>query len=161
MFVSSYSPMLVVLAIRFDGATLRATCAGLAAVGLLYLAVVVGVVPRFSSARPYTLTEVTDASAEVAGYLASYLLPFVTVASPSARDLIGYAIYGLVVGVIFVRSDLARINPALYLVGYRVASVSVKDGGGRYLVCRRVPRAPREINAVEVGGLLIRRRDDR
>lgn len=50
-------------------------------------------------AYPITIHSYEDAGGEVSGYLASYLLPFVTVPSPSIRDLLGYSIF-LVVALI-------------------------------------------------------------
>lgn len=155
LFLSSYAPLFVILAIRFQGAALRGVCAGLAAVGLAYLAVIVWVVPRAAQQRTYQVDAVRDASGQVAGYLATYVVPFVTVASPTAADLAGYCIFGVVVLLIFIRSDLAQINPALYLLGRRVASIT---SGPRsyYVVCRRLPRPPTCIEAVRVAGLLVR-----
>jgi hypothetical protein len=155
LFLSSYAPLFVILAIRFHGAALRGVCAGLAAVGLAYLAVVLWIVPRVAQQRTYPVDAVQDASGQVAGYLATYVVPFVTVPSPSAADLVGYCIFAVVVLVIFMRSDLAQINPALYLLGRRVASITA---GPRsyYLVCRRLPRPPTCIEAVRVAGLLVR-----
>ena len=124
LFLSSYAPLFVILAIRFQGTTLRAVCAGLALIGFVYLAVVLWVIPRTVQQRAYSVDAVKDASGEVAGYLATYLVPFVTVASPSAADVVGYCIFAVVVLVIFMRSDLAQINPALYLLGRRVASIT-------------------------------------
>jgi len=78
------------------------------------------------------------------------------VPSPSAADLAGYRILAVVVAVIFTRSELARINPTLYLLGWRVASI--ETGEMRYyLVCRRLPRGGTRIDAVRVAGLLIRK----
>jgi hypothetical protein len=156
LFLSSYAPLFAILAIRFQGAVLRGVCVGLAVIGLGYLAVVVWVVPRSAEQRVYPVAEVKDASGEVAGYLATYIVPFVTVTSPSAPDVIGYCIFAAVVLVIFVRSNLAQINPVLYLLGRRVASITA---GGRsyYVVCRRLPRPPGQIDAVRVAGLLVRK----
>ena len=102
------------------------------------------------------MASVQDASGEVAGYLATYLVPFVTVPSPSAADLAGYCILAVVVLAIFLRSELARINPTLYLLGWRVASITTGETG-YYVVCRRVPRPATGISAVRVGGLLVRK----
>jgi hypothetical protein len=41
---------------------------------------------------------VEDRGAEVAGYLASYILPFVVVPEPGWSDLVGYAIFLVVRG---------------------------------------------------------------
>ena len=156
LFLSSYAPLFVILAIRFQGVVLRGVCAGLAMVGLGYLVAVLWVIPRSAQQRTYPVEEVKDASGEVAGYLATYVVPFVAVPSPSAADVVGYCILALVVLVIFMRSDLAQINPALYLLGRRVAAITA---GGRsyYVVCRRLPRPPGQIDAVRVAGLLVRK----
>jgi hypothetical protein len=155
LFVSSYAPLFVILAIRFQGEILRGLCAGLAAIGFGYLAVVLGAVSRHAQQRAYPVVAVEDASGQAAGYLATYILPFVTAPSPSAADLAGYCILGLVALVIFMRSGLAQINPTLYVLGWRVAAIRTGTTG-YYLVCRRLPRPSAEINAVRVAGLLVR-----
>jgi hypothetical protein len=155
LFLSSYAPLFVILAIRFQGAALRGTCAGLAVIGFAYLAVVLWVVPRTAQQRTYPVDAVNDASGQVAGYLATYVVPFLTVPSPSPPEVISYCIFALVVLVIFVRSDLAQINPTLYLLGRRVASITARQGT-HYVVCRRLPRPPTRIEAVRVAGLLVR-----
>jgi hypothetical protein len=156
LFLSSYAPLFVILAIRFQGAALKTVCAVLAGIGFLYLFVVVYIVPRRAQARDYPVASVQDASSEVAGYLATYLVPFVTVPSPSAADLAGYCILAVVVLAIFLRSELARINPTLYLLGWRVASITTGQAS-YYIVCRRLPRPATGIRAVRVGGLLVRK----
>jgi hypothetical protein len=160
LFLSSYAPLFLILAIRFQGTALKTVCAVLAGIGFAYLFVLVYVVTRRMQARDYPVATVQDASGEVAGYLATYLVPFVTVPSPSAADLAGYCILGLVVLAIFLRSELARINPTLYLLGWRVASITTGQAG-YYIVCRRLPRPPAGISAVRVGGLLVRKEPPR
>lgn len=156
LFLSSYAPLFLILAFRFDGTKARLVCALLAAVGFAYLLVVVGIVTRQAQPRRYPVAAVSDSSGEVAGYLATYLLPFVAVTSPTTGDLVGYGILAAVYLAIFLRSELAQINPTLYLLGMRVASVTI-NGTDRYLVCRRLPRPPTEVFAVRVAGLLIRK----
>lgn len=158
LFLSSYAPLFVILAIRFQGVALKAVCAALAGYGVLYLMLVVWAVPALAQPRAYQVESVDDAAGEVAGYMATYVLPFVTVPSPSAADLAGYLIVAVVVAAIFTRSELARINPTLYLLGWRIARIRT---GPRscYVVCRRLPRAGTTIGAVRVAGLLIRTAD--
>jgi hypothetical protein len=114
------------------------------------------VAPRTAQPRGYPVQSVDDAAGEVAGYLATYLLPFVAVPSPTAADLAGYCILAVVVAVIFTCSGLARINPTLYLLGWRVASIETGQMHCN-LVCRRLPQAGTSIGAVRVAGLLIRK----
>jgi len=53
LFLSSYAPLFLILAIRFDGTVLRLACAVLAAIGLTYLLVVVVIAPTRAQPRPY------------------------------------------------------------------------------------------------------------
>jgi hypothetical protein len=153
LFLSSYAPLFLILAIRFQGGWLRGVCGALCGLGLAYL-IVIFANRRSQQAHAYKADAVDDASGEVAGYLATYILPFVTIPSPSGYDIAGYCILAVVVAAIFIRSDLAAINPTLYLVGWRVVVIEV--GQQRYhLISRRVPRVGTEVRAVKTAGVLI------
>jgi hypothetical protein len=156
LFFSSYLPLFVILAIRFDGVPLKAIFAALAVLGAIDLIVVLAVIAPLTEAQHPYVEKIDDASGEVAGYLATYLLPFVTVPSPTTADLIGYGIFFVVLLAIFLRSNLAQVNPTLYLLGYRIAVITMGDVR-RYLVCRKLPRAPRTLAVVPVAGLFINR----
>jgi hypothetical protein len=105
---------------------------------------------RHRDVRDVTFASVQDSGSVVAGYLASYLLPFVTAAPANLGDFLAYAIYFLVLYIVFVRSDLAMINPTLYLLGWRIASANT--GGRSVLVlCRELPKLG---ESVEVRGYL-------
>src|SRR5262249_9898715 len=99
----------------------------------------VGVVLRYRSVsgRSWRATRVEDRGAEVAGYLASYILPFVVVPEPNWRDLTGYAIFLVVAATIYVRSGLLQINPTLYLLGWRVFAVTLGGSWTGFALSRR------------------------
>lgn len=156
LLLSAYAPLFVILAVRFQGATLKWVCGLLGVLGIVHLIFVLAIA-RFSSSRPYFVIEVKDASSDAAGFLTTYLLPFVTIPSPSVDDIIGYLIFATVVYAIFVRSNLAQINPTLYLIGWQVALIKTDQGGSYYLACRRLPQASVTIRAHSFGGLLIRK----
>src|SRR5437660_70608 len=82
LFASSYAPLLLIFAIRFGDPALRIACAGLALAGLVNLVLLLWEA-RQVTADPHRIVRVADRGAEVAGYLATYLLPFVTVPEPS------------------------------------------------------------------------------
>jgi hypothetical protein len=48
---------------------------------------------RQVTSSTWTVRTVEDRGGEVAGYLATYLLPFVTVSEPDVRDVVGYALF--------------------------------------------------------------------
>jgi hypothetical protein len=156
LFLSSYAPLFLILAIRFQGSVLKEVCGGLSGLGVLYLVVVLLYGRAAQQAHLFQADTVSDASGEVAGYLATYILPFVTIASPSAADIAGYCILAVVVAAIFVRSGLAAINPTLYLIGLRVVVIE-GNGERHHLISRRVPRPGAAVNAVKVAGILVKK----
>jgi hypothetical protein len=139
LFISSYAPLFAILAVRFRDSKLELACALLAALGAASLLFLLRTARRIQP-DPHRIETVADRGAEVAGYLATYLLPFVTVTEPSARDIGAYSSFLVVVGVVYVQSDMVQINPLLYLFGYRVSAVTTGDGWSGVLISRSQPR---------------------
>jgi hypothetical protein len=123
LFLSSYAPLFGLLAIRFTPRWLWISCLVLAVLGVASLYLLLRL-DAASSQASHTLVSVRDAGAEAATYLAAYLLPFLTVAEPSVRDILAYAGFLLVAAVINIRSAAVQVNPVLYLLRYRVLSVT-------------------------------------
>lgn len=149
-FLSSYAPLWVMLGLRFDKLGLRI---GLIAFGLACAALVAFLLARGAGERPSNteLTIAGDAGAEVSGYLAAYLLPFLTVAKPSANDLAAYAIFIAVSGLVYVRSGLMQINPTVYLMNRRVLRATIPVVGGAtkevFVITTRDLRVPHTLKA--------------
>jgi hypothetical protein len=135
LFVSSYSPLFALFAIRFDQTPLVLSCCGLAALGPAALYSIMKLDAR-KPREPHLIRKVTDAGSQAAGYVASYLLPFLTVSKPSGRDLIAYALFLVVVAAVFVRTSLIQINPLLYIFGWRVFEVEDSHNFRGFLVAR-------------------------
>jgi hypothetical protein len=92
------------------------------------------------------MTSVRDDGSEAASYLAAYLLPFLTVGAPSARDLAAYAGFLVIAAIIYARSSMIQANPLLYLLGYKVLSVTDSHRVHAYVITR---------HAVPEGGCLL------
>jgi hypothetical protein len=137
LFFCAYAPLFGILAIRFElRPNLAWVCAGIAVGGLLGGWAVLARYRRVT-ARMWTVESVEDKGAEVSGYLASYLLPFVATVDPSNRQVAGYAVFVSIAAVIYLRSGLVQINPALYLTGWRVVSVNIGEGWTGYVLTKR------------------------
>lgn len=127
LFWGAYVPLFFLLALRFHPRWLVVSCLLLGIGGLLSLSLLFRAAERV--AADYAEIEgVRDEGAAVAAFLATYLLPFLTVSAPSVRDVIAYSLFLGLTAVITVRSQTAQINPTLYLVGYR--AVSIRTTGG-------------------------------
>jgi len=140
LFLSSYAPLFALLAIRFEQRWLWISCTVIAVLGVVSLWLLLRLDAR-SSPGPHTLASVKDAGGEAASYLATYLLPFLTVATPTVRDVLAYAGFLLVAATISLRSPVVQVNPLLYVLGYRVLSVTDDHGLQAYMVTRRRPPA--------------------
>ncbi|XVQ86128.1 hypothetical protein ACQP2K_01470 [Microbispora siamensis] len=73
------------------------------------------------------VTKVEDQGSAVSGYLATYLLPFLTELPAGWGDGLSYFLYFGTAFVIYVRSDLAVVNPTLYLLGWRIYRAGLND----------------------------------
>lgn len=153
-FLSSYAPLWAMFALRFDSIWLRIFFALLCLCGIL---ITTYVLRRNRSGRPSntTITVAGDGGAEVSGYLAAYLLPFLTLAAPSLLDGLAYVIFFAVAGVVYVRSGLMQVNPTIYLLGWRVARGTIAVGGAAgsrgakeiYVITRRDRRVGASLRA--------------
>ncbi len=149
LFLSSYAPLFAILAIRFRTSMLTITCAFLAVLGVVSGALVLW---RFRkvTAIPWPVRTVEDRGAEVAGYLATYLLPFVTVAQPNLRDVIGYGLFLVIVAIVYIRSSLVQFNPTLYLFGWRLYAIEIGSNWSGFVLARGTVRRGDSLSAVRL-----------
>jgi hypothetical protein len=136
LFLSSYAPLFGLLAVRFEQRWLWIACVALAGLGVVSLLLLLRLDAR-SEPGPHVLASTADAGGEAAAYLASYLLPFLTVATPTPRDVIAYAGFLVVTAAINLRTSVAQVNPMLYLLGYRVLAVTDSHGLRSYMITKR------------------------
>jgi hypothetical protein len=161
MFLSSYSFLFVILALRFQRAPLVIGCWILAGLGLAAAAWILST-EKAKAPASFGVSKVEDQGSEVAAYLATYLLPFVTLSEPSDRDVISYLLFILVAALIYIQSDLLQINPVLYLFRRRVVKVTTKAGWQAYLVTRQAPLPGESILATTLAtGVLVRSSEGR
>jgi hypothetical protein len=81
--------------------------------------------------RRLVFGQVNDQGGNAAGYLATYLLPFIGLVPQDWGDWASYALYFIVALIVFIRSDLTFMNPTLYLLNRRVVSANAYIPGGK------------------------------
>lgn len=150
LFLSSYSPLFALLAVRFTEPWLRITCLGLALAGLGALLLLLRLDKR-ASAGSHRLTDVREAGGEAAAYLATYLLPLLTVTTPSILDLIAYTGFLAVAAVVHTHTSVLQVNPLLFVLGFKVLEIRDDQNLRSYLVTRR---------NIDVGDLIFATRFD-
>ena len=165
LFVVSYVPLWLMVAFRaapsghwrWDSRTVAVIAFGvLAAYGLMDAVRLIRGSGR-TSPQSFIFGEVNDQGGNAAGYLATYLLPFIGFVPVDWGDWTAYALYFLVAMIVFIRTDLTFVNPTLYILGYRVVSANaylpesreLVEGSPFVVVCRD-PRALASSKVVDV-----------
>lgn len=155
LFISSYTPAFGALALRFESpAWLRIACIVLTAAGAISSTWFL-IVMRFLTKDSVVIDTVEDRGGDVAGYLATYLLPVVVLSTPTTLDVIAYAVIFGVIGIIFVRSRLVYVNPTFYIFWFRLFYVTTDHGFEGYLLTRGEPVAGDRLEVVQHNKLLL------
>ncbi len=124
MFLSSYAPLLAMLAIRFDDPALQIVCAVAVVVGVGGIVQLLRRQQKGPPAFEYQVIDAKPAGTEASAYLSGYLLPFVTAPEPSSRELIAYGLFLVVAYAIHVRTGIIQVNPMLFVLTAGVAPAS-------------------------------------
>jgi hypothetical protein len=138
MFLSSFSPLLVVFALldSFGKGAATVVCLILAVLGPILLFVVLRV------ARSFNSVELVAASShrrdgDVLAYVATYLIPFLTVNAVTLRSRLAVAVFIALIALFYIRGEMYFLNPLLGVVGYRLFQVQTADGHAVTLITKR------------------------
>lgn len=130
LFFVSYVPLWAMLVFRaapphawkVNGRTLAMALFGLMALWGIVDAVRLIRGARATGSRSLYFGDISDQGGNAAGYLATYLLPFIGLVPADWGDWTAYGIYFIVAAVVFIRTDLTFVNPTLYVLRHRVVS---------------------------------------
>lgn len=130
LFLSSYAPAFLILAVRsidrsclmFIGSVVLG--AGSSGFFLLFIQFA-----QQGSPHNATVVDVEPHDADLAAYVATYLLPFVVVFGASIQDVVALALFLFFIGVLWVNSGMLYLNPLLSLRGYHVYVVRLRTAG--------------------------------
>ena len=127
LFLSSYAPAFLILAVRAYG---RSCTMFWAAIALLVVSVAAFALFLWVARRggPFRaqVAEVEPRDAELAAYVATYLLPFLTVTGANAQDVIALTLFLFFIGVLWVSTGLVYLTPLLRLAGVHIYVVRVQ-----------------------------------
>jgi len=150
MFLSSYAILFVLLAIRFQTLPLRLACICLAVIGVAALFLLLSLDRRTSRAA-HVVRTVERSGDGAAAYLAGYLLPFVSIAAPTASDVAAYVIFLVVAAVVTIKTAVIQVNPLLFVLGYSIFRVTDAEDSTFYVLSRRRVLPGEEILTTSLG----------
>ncbi len=145
LFLSSYSPLFLILGL------LNSRNADLSAV---FYAITIGsILVLFLFFRTYrdmttdqvTIKTVSSRDSDALAYIVSYLLPFLGISFIDVPTALSLGIFVVIIGIIYITSNMVYINPILSLRGYHM--LEIEDGTGKVsvLVTKRSYVAPGSI----------------
>lgn len=130
LFLSSYAPLFAIglLLSTKDIGTATVVYAILLAAGLLAVLVVVALFDQ-RQAVDIEIRGLTAQGEGTAGYIASYLLPFVFSEFSGWQDVVAVTVFIALIGIVYVNSSMIHLNPTLALAGYTVYGVEFATHG--------------------------------
>ena len=156
MFLSSYSPVFILLSFRTPQWWAKTLLLGLTAVSLVGLWLIL----TWTKRKPVTTSHVIsrrDAGAEASGFLAAYLLPILVFDTTDWYFFWACFVFLSIALIVTVRSSLIQVNPVLFILGWRILAVEVAARQGdkvtvsRYLLTRKDVRVGAEIKGYRLG----------
>jgi hypothetical protein len=154
LFISSYFPLTLIFWILFmtQQPLYAWIILSIGIVGLIgMLLYFFGIVRTFSPIQEkVTGRQIRDG--DVMGYIASYLIPFVTFPLNGWQQIATFSVFMIVLGIVYINSDMIRINPMLNLLGYHLYEITIENGAESYsLITRHRVKSGETVRIVDVG----------
>lgn len=153
LFLSSYAPLLVIFGVSnfFSGHWGW----GLGFITLAILAVIILLtylrVVQKSGSYSINVRQVSTRSGETMSYIVTYLLPFLGLDFSKPNDAISMGIFFLVIGIVYVNSNLIYINPVLNILGFNLFEIETDNDKVGTLITRRAYLRRGAIGVVDLG----------
>jgi hypothetical protein len=152
LFVSSYFPLTCIFAILyFRQHRVFAMSMFLVGTGaLVALLVFLRLARRFSGLR-IQAAEVRREDGEAMSYLVTYVVPFLALPSDNWEHGAALAVFFVVLGVLYVNSNMIHVNPSLNVFGFRLYEITTDDGDAHALISRRRLRRSQSLEVTRLG----------
>lgn len=133
LFISSYAPLFLILFVKHLSVSPMSWV-------ILCIAIAGFIMPKFlikvaNQLEPSAiiLDGTVDANNEGGmAYMVGYIIPFLSIDLNTWNDIISILILLIMLGVVYVRSNLLYINPVFQLYGYNIVKVEY-EGAFRFL----------------------------
>jgi hypothetical protein len=145
LFFSSYAPLFALLAYRNRRSTLAwGILAAITILSVLALIVVMNS-KRGERGPRLQVRHSRPKDGDVLAYTATYLVPFLGLNLAKLDDVVTLCGFLLVLGIVYVNSDMLFVNPLLSLARYHSFWVTDQDGHEYSLITRRTHLDPDQI----------------
>ena len=138
LFLSSYAPLMLVIAIleMLENWIASIAFAVAAVLSLIILALFLRQA-RNIQPRNVTLKSAHNRTGESMAYFMTYLLAFMRFDLGTWQGIVAFLVVVAILGMIYVKSDLIFVNPSLVCAGYRVIGAQRENGDHIAVITRR------------------------
>ena len=85
------------------------------------------------------------------GYIVGYIMPFLAIAFSDWQQVAALVVFFVILGFLYVNSDMIHINPTLNLLGYRLYEVTLEDRSTYSLITRHRMQRDTTLQLVRIG----------
>jgi hypothetical protein len=152
LFLSSYFPLSLIFFVILVHEH-RKIASGILAIGLgglLWMLLYLRKAQTLGGVQ-IKIVEFHRRDAEAMAYIVTYIIPFFVIPFHGWKEGVALAIFFVVLGILYVNSNLIHINPMLNLFGYHLYEIIAEDGGVHSLLARRTIRHKESIIVVKLG----------
>ncbi len=129
LFVSSYFPLALIFFVLFlrEQPVWAIAALALGSLGLIILLLFfLRFAPRLGAFQE-KVTGMQRRDGDVMSYIASYLIPFVALPFGGWQQGVALLLFFIVLGIVYVNSNLIHVNPMLNLMGYHLYEITVEN----------------------------------
>lgn len=88
---------------------------------------------------------------EAMSYIVSYIIPFLAIPFSNWEQGVALSIFFVVLGILYVNSNMIHINPMLNLAGYHLYEITLEDGGIHCLITRHRITRGEQLDVIKAG----------
>jgi len=162
LFVSSYFPLwFVVFLLYVKEHPLES--AGMLAIGVAAVAWMLLFLKKVQqrNAVKIHVARARRCDHEALSYIVSYLLPFLALPTEGWQKITAMAVFYLLLGFLYVNTDMIHINPTLLMARFRIYEVETEGGETRCVIARSRLLSNSTISLVDIDdGLAVEKYDD-
>lgn len=152
LFLCSFFPLILIVCILAVGAWPLWGILSLASIGVASLPVTWFYL-SFMRRKLYTehkkVVKFSRRDSEVMGYIAAYLIPFLTFQLSNWQHSLALGVFVAVLLIIYVHSNMIYINPMLNLMGFHLYEIEIEHGRQpHYFIARKPLERNSEIHFV-------------
>ncbi|MGO8949265.1 MAG: hypothetical protein ACLQUY_16770 [Ktedonobacterales bacterium] len=152
LFLSSYAPLAAMLVLLFWTKSPIVTIISGAAfvIGIGGMLIYLGISESFEG-EPTKILDCHGRGEAAASYIVAYIVPFLAFAFSEWQQAAALAVFFVILGFLYVNSDMHHINPTLNFFGYRLYEVTIEGGSVYSLLARGRIQKGSTLSLVRIG----------